>query len=70
MRAEILKGLSTEQVIEIWEEVDKKKMSTEIATVREFIINELTDRNADAVDKWFDDEMEEGKTLSPRKYLL
>ena len=70
MKAEILKGLSTEQVIEVWEEVDQKEVTVEIATVREFIFNELESRNAKAFEQWIDDEFEQGKTISPRKYFL
>ena len=66
----ILKDLTIEKLIETWEGIDKEEISSGIANVREVLANELEKRDPEAMDKWFDEECEEGKNLSPRKFFI
>ena len=70
IKADILKTISIEQVVEVWEEVDKMKVTIQIANVREMISNEFELRDSEAFEKWIDQEYEQGKTLSPKEFFI
>lgn len=58
-----IKSLSTKQLIEIFETLTNK--TDEELIVREYIMDELENRDAEAFDNWLDDETDG----DPRKYF-
>ena len=54
-----------EQLVADWEELDKKKVTEDVATVRGWLMEEFERRSGPAFDAWID-----SKEDSPRKFYL
>lgn len=57
--AELLSKMTTEQLIEQWELISKEKMTQYVADTRGWLMKELELRNPEAMDKFYDDFLED-----------
>ena len=49
-----LKGLSLEKLLELWDEVSKKKTTVEVAEVRGWILEAIEDKNPEGFNEYLD----------------
>lgn len=61
---QMLEDMSIAQLLEVWDEVDKKEVTPEIATVRGWVMDELEKRDSIAFENWIDNYSD-----SPRKWF-
>lgn len=59
----VLKELSTENLIKQFEMLEKMKISVETAMVRGWIMDELEERDSEAFDKWLDLDYPDNESL-------
>lgn len=65
---EMLNKMSVVDLVAQWEAVSKMEVTTEIATVRGWLMDALEDKNPEAFDKYLDDENCADEDL--RKYFI
>lgn len=61
----MLKGRSTYQLVQDWEEAERHPISEALVIVRTFIMDELESRDKAAFDSWL-----ESNESSPRKFFV
>lgn len=59
----VLKELSTENLIKQFDMLEKMKTSVETAIVRGWIMDELEERDSEAFDKWLDLDYPDNESL-------
>ena len=68
MTKEILKTMSLERLVELFESTTEGEIDVPTATVRGWLMDEIESRNPEGFDKWLD--LEEPEDSELRKYVL
>ncbi len=51
---EMMKGIKTNKLIELWKEADKHEITEEVARVRGWIMEALESKNKEAFNNWME----------------